>query len=128
MNVRALLVWVGITGWALMVWLVRVNLWWVLLVVSAIPWLDGYTGTASMIWLQLFSAAAFWWWGFERARRGEPQVLDGLRRRETQRWALFAFAVVGAVMMVAGAHHLELARRGEEVLYLAAGFTIKRQG
>lgn len=128
MKVRAVLIWFGTEVGAKIIWVIRVNLWWVLLVVSAVPALDGYTGTASMLWLKLFPAVGFWWWGFDRARRGERQALDRLRRLETQRWALFGCAVVGAAMMVAGAHHMQLARRGEEVLYLAAGFTIKRQG
>lgn len=113
---------------ALFIWLFRVNRWWLLLLAATVPWLDGYRGTASMLWLELFPAVAFWYWGFDRARRGEPQVLDGLRRLDTQRRALFVLAVVGASMMLVGVHHLELARRGEEMLYLAAGFTIKRQG
>jgi hypothetical protein len=108
--------------------LLRAGRWWMLIVASTMPWLLGYTGTTSLLILNLGPAVGFWFWGFDRARRGKPRLFDGATSRETERVALFVIAVLAAATMVAGSHHQEVARRGEEMLYLAAGFTIKRQG
>jgi hypothetical protein len=106
----------------------RANRWWIVLLACPFPWLFGYHGTFGLLSDKVFPAVGFWFWGFDRARRGKPRLFDGALTRESERVLLFAAATIAAVIMVAGSQHQEVARRGEELLYLAIGFTVMRQG